>query len=211
MVKPLDASFLAERVRLAAQHKSVSAAARFIGVPVETLKSQIRAAKARGITEDHREEVEFPELPSSELPAEELIDQACKRFEGHLAAKEARRWMEIKIKSNKPVGVAFVGDPHIDNNGCNWPLLRRDIKILEDTPGMYAVNMGDLTDNWVGRLIRLYADQEMSKKQAWKLAKYLLRDCSINWLCHILGNHDQWNDGPYLIKANARPIVPVED
>jgi len=59
--------------------------------------------------------------------------------------------------------------------------------------------------------VRLYADQEMSKKQAWKLAKYLLRDCDIKWLCHILGNHDAWNDGPYLIKANARPMVPVED
>jgi hypothetical protein len=119
--------------------------------------------------------------------------------------------MEIKVKSNKPIGICFMGDPHIDNNGCNWPLLRRDIKILEDTDGLYACNIGDLTDNWVGRLVRLYADQEMSKKQAWKLAKYLLKDCDIKWLCHILGNHDAWNDGPYLIKANAQPMVPVED
>ena len=73
--------------------------------------------------------------------------------------------MEIKIKSNKPIGVAFVGDPHVDNNGCNWPLLRRDIAIMRDTPGMFAVNIGDVTDNWAGRLVRLYADQEMSKKR----------------------------------------------
>src|SRR5262249_17735482 len=33
----------------------------------------------------------------------------------------------------------------------------------------------------------------------------------VKWLCHILGNHDQWGDGPYLIKAAAQPMVPVED
>src|SRR5260221_3586006 len=51
--------------------------------------------------------------------------------------------------------------------------------------------VGDLTDNWTGRLVRLYADQEMSKKQAWKLAKYLLKDTKIRWLCHILGNRSE--------------------
>ena len=155
--------------------------------------------------------VEFPDLPSSELPPKELIKQAAIRFEGHRTARDARRWMEIKVKSNKPFGLSFVGDPHIDNNGCDWPLLESHIKILAETDGLYAVNLGDLTDNWVGRLVRLYADQEMSKKQAWKLAAYFMRDAGIKWLCHILGNHDAWNDGPYLIKANAAPIVPVED
>ena len=38
-----------------------------------------------------------------------------------------------------------------------------------------------------------------------------MNSAGINWLCHILGNHDAWNDGPYLIKANAAPQVPVED
>lgn len=112
--------------------------------------------------EDHpKSEIEFPELPSSELPPDQLIDQACARFTGHKAAREARRWMEIKIKGNQPIGVCFMGDPHIDNNGCNWPLLKRDIAILKDTPGMYAINLGDATDNWIGRLVRLYADQEV--------------------------------------------------
>lgn len=195
-----------------ANGKNADAAARELGIGHATMQHTIKIAKQRGIGVDiETEDLIFPELPSSELSAEELIEQAAVRFERHRDARDARRWMEIKVKSNKPIGVCFMGDPHIDNNGCNWPLLRRDIKLLEDTPGLFAVNIGDLTDNWVGRLVRLYADQEMSKKQAWKLAKYLLRDCKIKWLCHLLGNHDAWNDGPYLIKANAQPMVPVED
>ena len=181
-----------------------------LGISRSSLQLTIAKYNAPPKQEQKSEEVTFPNLPSSELPAEQLIDQACKRFEGHLTAREARRWMEIKVKSNKPIGVCFMGDPHIDNNGCNWPLLRRDVEILKGTPGMFAVNMGDITDNWIGRLVRLYADQEMSKKQAWKLAKWLMQDAGVNWLCHILGNHDAWGDGPYLIKANAN-IVPVED
>jgi hypothetical protein len=195
-----------------ANGKNADAAARALGIGHATMQHTLKIAKQRGIGVDvETEDLIFPNLPASELSAEELIEQAAVRFERHRDARDARRWMEIKVKSNKPIGVCFMGDPHIDNNGCNWPLLRRDIKLLEDTPGMFAVNIGDLTDNWVGRLVRLYADQEMSKKQAWKLAKYLLRDCKIKWLCHLLGNHDAWNDGPYLIKANAQPMVPVED
>ncbi|HQX85044.1 MAG TPA: hypothetical protein PKV23_06110, partial [Aestuariivirga sp.] len=179
---------LREAVALFETHnRNQQHAANAAGMSRSTFQSRLRTAELRGITAQkpmlETESLIFPDLPSSELPAEQLIDQACARFAGHLAAREARRWMEIKVKSNKPIGVCFMGDPHIDNNGCNWPLLRRDIKVLEETPGMYAVNIGDLTDNWVGRLVRLYADQEMSKKQAWKLAKYLMRDSGIKWLC----------------------------
>jgi len=201
---------LVRALELVKIYGSVNNAAKNSGIHRSTLRDQIYEAQRRRI-KIPEPELEFPKLPSSEPTAEELIAQACKRFESHQQARDARRWMEIKIKSTKPVGVCFMGDPHVDNPGCNWPLLKRDIDILENTEGMYAVNIGDLTDNWVGRLIKLYADQEMSKKQAWKLAKYLIRDAKIKWLCHILGNHDMWNDGPYLIKANAHPIVPVEE
>lgn len=201
---------LRESVAMFARLGNISAAARELGIPRTTLNDRLAQAKVRGIAEPHSE-IEFPELPSSELPADKLIDHACASFERHLATRDAQQWFNIKVKSNEPIAICFVGDPHIDNPGCNWPLLREHVSILESTPGMYAVNIGDLTDNWIGRLERLYADQEMSKKQAWKLAKYLLKDCDIKWLCHILGNHDAWGDGPYLIKANARPLVPVVD
>lgn len=189
------------------RYGSVRKYAREKGVPRQTVRSQIKQAESRGIYAD----VEFPSLPESSLSAKSLIDQACEQFTVHKTAHDARRWMEIKIKTDEPIGICFMGDPHIDNYGCNWPLLRRDISILEDTEGLYAVNIGDLTDNWVGRLMRLYADSSMSKKDGWKLAKYLLKDAKIKWLCHILGNHDLWNDGALLIKANAHPLVPVEE
>lgn len=189
---------------------SVSGAAKKLGCSPQNVRWRLQHADdAPPLAPRKAEEVVFPDLPSSELPAEQLIEQACARFNTHLAARDARRWFDIKIKSNKPIGVCFMGDPHVDNNGCNWPLLRDHIRILENTDGLFAVGIGDLTDNWTGRLVRLYADQEMSKKQAWKLAKYLLKEADIKWLVHLLGNHDSWGDGEYLIKANVTPVVPV--
>jgi hypothetical protein len=109
------------------QHKSQTEAANSIGITVPQLKSRIKLYENRRLGERasiETDEIVFPDLPSSELPAEDLIAQACKRFESHLSARDARRWMEIKVKSNKPMAICFMGDPHIDNNGCNWPLLQ---------------------------------------------------------------------------------------
>lgn len=198
----------AEAERLVQTHGSVQAAAREAGVDPTT----IRRARKRSdsAAEKSPTDIEFPFLPSSELEAEEIIDYASKNFATAMAAREARRWMEIKVKTNKPIAVCFMGDPHIDSSGCNWPLLREHIRVLAETPGMYAVGGNDVTDNWIGRLMRLYADSKMSKKQAWKLVAWLLKDSGVNWLCHVMGNHDSWGDGAYLFKANS-PIVPVED
>lgn len=194
------------------RYGSIRAASRETGIPFGTL--HYRRAKelaANGIPIAGPDELIYPELPSSELPPEQLIEQAAERFAARLAARDARRWFEIGVKSNAPIGVVIVGDPHVDNPGANWPLLREHIRILETTPGLYAIGGNDITDNWVGRLARLYDDSDMTKKNAWKLAKYLLRDTKIKWLAHVLGNHDLWNDGATIIKANAQVIVPVEE
>ena len=155
----LSDSFLKERMAVFARHPTQASAARELGIPPETLKSQIKMARERGLIPFRDGPVEkdiiLPELPSSELDPEELLEQAAVRFERHQIARDARRWMEIKVTSNLPIAVVFVGDPHLDNNGCNWPLLRRDINIMASTPGIHAVNMGDITDNWIGRLVRL--------------------------------------------------------
>jgi hypothetical protein len=187
------------------EYGSARKAARALGISSSTFYDRIS-----GHTSDE-DDLVYPSLPSSELDAEEIIDHACKEFTRYKTATDARRWFEIKLKTNKPVGVCFMGDPHVDNPGCNWPLLREHVAILANTPGMYAIGGNDVADNWVGRLIRLYADQKMSRKQSLKIVKWLLKDAGVTWLCHILGNHDQWGDGPYLFKATAEHWVPVED
>lgn len=204
---------LQEAVRLVELHGGIRPAARESGIPESTLRTRYNrglVTKPQADGRDADDGLIYPSLPSSELPAREIIEYAKKNFATSLAAKDARRWFEVRVKGNKPIGVCFMGDPHIDNKGTNWPLLDQHIAILRDTEGMYAIGGNDLTDNWVGRLMRLYADNKMSKNQAWKVAAWLMKDSGVRWLCHVLGNHDAWGDGSPLIKANAG-IVPVEN
>ena len=98
------------------------------------------------------------------------------------------------IKSAGPIcfgpnGILFVGDPHIDDNGCNWPALREHARICEETDGIYAVNIGDVSNDWGGRLIKKYADQDTSIKTAHRLVEWFLLDSGFNWLVWLHGNH----------------------
>src|SRR5437773_2424889 len=116
--KSLDAAVLEQAQQAVAKHGGQHKAAVALGLSRATLQSRVREAERRGITplsvlSEVSSEITYPDLPSSELPPAQLIEQACKRFSAHLAAREARRWMEIKINSNKPIALAMVGDPHL--------------------------------------------------------------------------------------------------
>ena len=66
----------------------------------------------------------------------------------------------------------------------------RDADLMAKTPGVYAVNIGDTTDNWGGRLIRLYAENDVSRQTERKLARWFLQESGIRWLVWLHGNHD---------------------
>jgi hypothetical protein len=55
---------------------------------------------------------------------------------------------------------------------------------------LYAVNVGDLTNNWVGGLQRLYAHQTTTDDEATELLEWLVSQ--VPWLLMVLGNHDRW-------------------
>ena len=63
--------------------------------------------------------------------------------------------------------------------------------ILNDTEGMYCGNLGDIQNNWIGRLASLYGQQSTSAKESWKLTEYFVN--KVNWLYLVAGNHDVWS------------------
>lgn len=94
----------------------------------------------------------------------------------------------------RPFGLIVFGDPHLDDDHCDWPTLTRHIDIAK-RPGIYGACVGDYRNNWVGRLIRIYADQQVSHPEGQSLAKWFLGDCGVRWAFNLLGNHDMWNEG----------------
>lgn len=176
---------------------------------------KIQEEKAQKRTEQFQENldalIEMPELPTDDIPVEEIIKQMSRRFEKRHEAHNAKKWMEFKVNSDLPIALCTFGDPHLDDDGCNWPLLLRDIELCKNTPGMYGMNIGDTTNNWVGRLIKEYANQETSRGTAFKLVEWFFKDSGIKWLVMLLGNHDSWNFGSETLSRICENVCIMVD
>jgi hypothetical protein len=141
------------------QYETVQAAADAIGKNWHWLARRVREAERRKLATDTRRMVEMPTFVlegDEEEPIEKIIDRMARNFERAKKAQDARKWFPIAIKDSKPIGVLFVGDPHVDDNGCAWPILRKHIDIAKNTEGMFAVNIGDVGNDWGGRPRRVH-------------------------------------------------------
>lgn len=189
---------------------SVSEAARQLGLARSTIQNRLRNARQLGLMDNPK--IEYPDFVhgDDQTPVEEILRRRSEDFRRAHAAANARKWFEIKVAENQPYGIMMFGDPHIDDNGCNVPLLEKHIAIARQD-GIYGLNIGDTTNNWVGRLVRLYADQDTSETTAKRLAEWFMFDAGITWLCWILGNHDRWNQGVDFHKRLGADVVPVID
>lgn len=167
-------------------------AATELGIPRQTLNSQIVTARERyGLT-----------LDNFHLPPEAVIDEdrpdPIAILERHAPANaqhitKKRTKPQLFLVKPEPFCVAFIGDPHLSNAGCNLHALREDIDFLCAT-NIRSVQMGDILDNFhkVPKLAAKEAQNRMSIEEALSVAKWLILDCGVKWDAHVLGNHDLW-------------------
>ena len=133
------------------------------------------------------------QLISSERSVEELIAHREAEFERMERSEQSKDFINIKIRDKKPIGLYVMGDPHIDNPGTDITQMMEHIKIVNETEGLYACNVGDMHDNWARRtkLEGLYAKGTVTSDEAWKLVEWLCK--SLNWVFIVGGNHDVWS------------------
>lgn len=202
-----------EAVELVEQHGSIKGASDATRIPRQTLGSRLLAAKALyGLKPFERRDaelpkskaVEIPEIPDDDISIEELVAHRKKQFDRKREHEEVTKLIPVKIRGSEPIGILHFGDPHVDDDGTDIGLLEAHAKLVRDTDGLYAANVGDTTNNWVGRLARLYAEQSTSASQAWKLAEWFMGLCP--WLYVIGGNHDLWSGSGDPMKWISRGV-----
>jgi hypothetical protein len=132
-----------------------------------------------------------PELPSELPTAAELIALRSKQFKRKKDAKDARHLSPGRVHLDGPIGLAIPGDPHLDDDGTDIDLVREHVDILNKVEGLYAIGIGDYSNNWVGRLARLYGQQGLSAAHAWVLVEWYVK--AVPWLALVGGNHDAWS------------------
>ena len=128
-----------------------------------------------------------PEL----MPIEDIINFRTKAYKQKKKSKESRKLVDININVDGPIGIAHFGDPHVDDDGTDLSQILMYIDMINDTKGMFAGNLGDIQNNWIGRLSALYGQQSTSAKESWRLTEYFVN--KLNWLYLVAGNHDVWS------------------
>lgn len=179
------------------------AAARLLDVHHSTIAR--RMAKIHG-------DAEFttPDIAEPERTIEQLLQDRKAEF-GRVDDHEQRHGLrEISVLLDGPIGILHVGDPHLDDPGCDISSIERDLTIVRDTRGMFAGNVGDMVNNWIGRLARLYATQTTTAREAWMLVEWMMGLCAGKWLYVTGGNHDAWS-GPgdplrYIARQHNAPL-----
>lgn len=183
-------------------------AAEALGMSRATLQGRIRQAKVRGITvlRSLRSEVHVAPAPQGDCrTAEELIEQKKTLMTRALAREKWAELIQCTIKDNKPIATLIIGDPHVDDDYCDIGRLEADLATVAKTRGMYAAHVGDLINNWAGRLEKLYAHQRTRFDEAIVLVDWMFKAAPT--LVAINGNHDCWNKGADIIKWVSRAAI----
>lgn len=189
---------------------SLSQAAKILGITRATLQARLdRAQMERGEANEPRRIFEAPKLPSPERPLEALLASKREVGERTITAQDARTLIPIKLNVKGPVGLFCLGDPHVDSDGCDFNRLERDLKTISKQERVVALSIGDVTDNWVGRLERLHAQSSTSAADGWRLAEWIFSYAGIHWLAAVGGNHDQWSGHRDPLKWITRARVAV--
>jgi len=140
------------------------------------------------------------DLESDDAPDEETVEELIERREEAYRRKSGRKKKlhEVRVRVRGPIAIVVFGDPHLDDDGCNWPLLRRWVRMVSTTRGAYAGQIGDVTNNWVGRLGALYQHQSSTFEEGLRLARWFLS--SMPHAFAVWGNHDAWRDGSTVLR-----------
>jgi hypothetical protein len=190
---------------------SIVSASREMGMARSTLSQYVNEFSVRV-----NYEPDAPRQPSAELDVargpdanEPIADLVARKKAQHgrdQAADAFHKLTPVYVRLPGPVAICAVGDPHVDDDRCDIGAIERDMTIIGETTGMYALHVGDITNNWVGRLGRLYAHQSTTAKDAIRLAEWMFELAPP--IAVIGGNHDIWNEGMSWLNFCVRQASP---
>ena len=129
-------------------------------------------------------------VPIEELGIEDVIDFRQQKYNVKEKAYRLKKLIRVDINIGGPIGICHFGDPHVDDDGTSLAEVFGLCDIINSTDGMFAGNLGDVQNNWVGRLSHLYGQQSTTAKESWMLTEHFIN--KLPWIYLIAGNHDLW-------------------
>lgn len=168
-------------------HGNISAAAKALNMPRQTLQTHIRVAEREGLINNRSKPI-----PSRWRPGEEIVAARKAEFERVKGARPERAGV-IHMADDLPFMLVALGDPHLDNPGTDLDLWERWVSILDHRKHRHGFGLGDWLDNWVKPLAFLYAGAETTAPEGWILLEHYLDQIGEHLLASVAGNHDDWS------------------
>ena len=204
---------------------SIRAAATKLGVNYQTMKDRVQQVRRHmpdalpavgnqpGWAQTEAPQYEDCIAPSIEGADEDLdaiMDRLAQEDERNEKTRASLEWMEYQVKGREPFALVFVGDPHADT--CAVRLLLKHLDIIEKTPRMWAVGLGDWINQWQPKLRGQYAFQSTTERTALRIVEWMFQKPI--WWAIILGNHNggRWHgDGSALKWMRNTSLTPVQE
>lgn len=172
----------------------------------------IRAESQRSSASSVALEIEVPRAPDTREPINDLLARKKAQFARELAHEEWSQLINVRVKDTGPVALCAIGDPHLDDDGCDIGAVERDMTVIGRTRGMHAVHVGDFTNNWIGRLVAKFAHQKSTFDDGIRLCEWMF-DLA-NPLVVVGGNHDKWNEGMtwlnFVMRRVGNPVAAAD-
>lgn len=143
---------------------------------------------ARVVSENPERAVLAPE-ESDDEPIEELWKRATKATGRKIAKTKSEGRALIRLMTDKPVVLSISSDWHISPTGsCDLAGLRAYAEAIQQTPGAFAVAVGDLVDNPIK-----WAKQMLDVPDEARLLDFIMGIFGSKLLATTDGNHDAWS------------------
>lgn len=143
------------------------------------------------------------------IDVKDLIERRMAQFEVKKSVYDREKIIPVGVRMDGPIGLGFMGDPHVDDDGTDLKQLFEHVDLFDGrNEGMYAGNVGDVANNWIGNLARLWSEQSTSAAESRAIVSEFLN--RIKWLFYVHGNHDVWGGGNNLINALIGRNVAVK-
>lgn len=175
---------------------SKTKAAEVMGMRRTTLNHYL-ATYARGF-DVAGEEITAAPAPLAGETLDELIARKKLGMRRAEAYEEWAKLIPVSVNVDGPIAVCLVGDPHVDDDHCDIAQLEHDLTTVGKHRGFFAGHLGDITNNWVGRLKALYANQSATFEDGLRLTEWMLGLCPSLFV--VGGNHDCWEKGMDLLR-----------
>ncbi len=188
-----------EAIQLRGEDKTYPEIAQILGTKYgETFHpEQIRAVCRRHGTAEKvkKSRVTFEDMRVvTEDDVEDYIEKMIALQEAERAMDTRQTKATIVLDETKPIALAHWGDWHIGSKGTDYRLFQRDLKLIRETDGLYAIGQGDYKDNYIeGSPKGGQADQIVQPGSQDHIVLHYMRQARDKLFALIRGCHDHWS------------------